>query len=230
MINYEELKKEEIRKNVNELRNNITDRSVMLKIKNWADKYDLDFNFVKHKVFTDDIFALNFVKDPGRQNFHENIAAYTLKSLADIHNFETLPKGGKNAKVINNGMLVSLEQSRKSISNPKTIDFKWEIKTKSGKTITCYASHKYTKDRGGSQDNQFNDLKSFMEHAYKNNEKDILFFAICDGNYYQQIDRTTNKSKIEELNSSFYKENKVKATTINDLFEILDFLIDDQKL
>ena len=69
-----------------------------------------------------------------------------------------------------------------------------------------------------------------MEHAYKNNEKDILFFAICDGNYYQQIDRTTNKSKIEELNSSFYKENKVKATTINDLFEILDFLIDDQKL
>jgi hypothetical protein len=230
MINYEELKKKKIRENIKELRNNISDRSVMLKVKNWADKYDLEFNFVKHKVFTDDIFALNFVKDPGRQNFHENIAAYALESLANIQDFKLLPKGGKNAKVINHGMLVSLEQSRESISNPKTIDFEWKLKTESGRIITCYASHKYTKDKGGSQDNQFNDLKSFMQHAYQNNQNDILFFAICDGNYYQQRDRTTNMSKIEELNASFYKENKVKATTINNLFEILDLLIEDQRL
>lgn len=227
IVDYEKYKKEEVKKNIKKLRDNITDQSIMKKIRNWADKYDLTFEFVRHKVFIDDIFALNFVKDPGRQNFHENTAAYFLGSLYPIYEFELLPKGGASAKVINNGMLVSLKQSKESTSNPKTIDFSWIIKTNKGTNIRCYASHKYTKDKGGSQDNQYNDLKSFMQHAHQNQAKNTMFFAICDGKYYQEVNKETKKNKIEELNDSYFKANKLIALTIDSLYDELERIIEE---
>ena len=227
LVDYEKIKKEQIRKNTQQLRDNITDKGLRKKIKNWADKYDLSFEFVKHKVFTDDIFALYFVKDPGRQNFHENTAAEALKSFAILYDFKLLPKGGLNAKVVNSGMLVSLEESKQSTSNPKTIDFEWKIKTNTGKIIFCYASHKYTKDNGGSQDNQYKDLKNFMENARQNKSDNKMFFAICDGQYYQTKNKTTGRTKIEELNMDYARENKLIAITIQNIYEYLEDIINN---
>lgn len=42
----------------------------------------------------------------------------------------------------------------------KTIDFEWDYKG-----YKIYASHKYTKDRGGAQDNQYKDLQEFIRQC-----------------------------------------------------------------
>ena len=42
----------------------------------------------------------------------------------------------------------------------KSIDFSWNTKD-----YTIYASHKYTKDEGGHQTNQYEDLQNFITAA-----------------------------------------------------------------
>ncbi len=118
-IDYEKECKLQLKKNIKEFRENITKPNTIKKVINWAKKYDLSPDFVKYKICTDDIFALFFVKDPIKQGTHEKTAAYILESFAFISEFKNLDNGGKNAKVINNGMIVSLEESKKSSSNPK---------------------------------------------------------------------------------------------------------------
>lgn len=226
IVDYEEACRIQLQDNVKEFRNNLIKPDTMKKIRNWAKKYGLSPEYVKYKVCTDDIFALFFVKDPIKQGTHEKTAAYVLESFAFIYDFKNLDNGGKNAKVINNGMIVSLEESKKSSSNPKTIDFEWKINTQGGKVIKCYASHKYTKASGGSQDNQYKDLQNFMENARLNKEPDSLFFAICDGKYYQRKNKDTKKSKLEELNEDYSKPNKLIALTINDIYDFIEGYIE----
>ncbi len=100
----------------------------------------------------------------------------------------------------------------------KTIDFEWNTGT-----IKCYASHKYTKNSGGAQDNQYKDIRNFMKNIRDNNTPNILFFAICDGNYYQNLSRS-NMSKMQILNRDFVKNDKLKALTINELSDHLNTL------
>lgn len=227
IVDYEEACKTQLQNNIKEFRNNLTKPDTIKKVRNWAKKYGLSPEYIRYKVCTDDIFALFFVKDPIKQGTHEKTAAFILESFPIIYDFRNLDNGGKNAKVINNGIVVSFEESKKSSSNPKTIDFEWKIKTKNGRIITCYASHKYTKASGGSQDNQYKDLQNFMENARLNKELDSLFFAICDGKYYERKNKDTGKSKLEELNEDYYKSNKLIALTINDIFNFIEDFIEN---
>lgn len=112
IVDYEQECRIQLEKNVKTFRENITKPDTIKKIKNWAKKYGLSSEFVKYKVCTDDIFALFFVKDPIKQGTHEKTAAFVLESFAFISNFKNLDNGGKNAKVVNNGMVVSLEDSK----------------------------------------------------------------------------------------------------------------------
>lgn len=222
MLNYEELYKERVKENIQVLRDNINDKSVSLKIKKWAEKYELHPKYVKYKVAMDDVFALNFIKEPSRQNFHEDAAAYEIMKWNIVEEFKKLDKGGDNSKVIDNGEVISLKDITTSKLITKTIDFQWDIVNQTtGEVFICYASHKYTKDSGGAQDNQYNDIKIFMEHAKENKNRNELFFAICDGKYYQIKQKISDKTKLELLNEYYQIENKLIALTINDLYKYL---------
>jgi hypothetical protein len=214
-LNYEKLYDLAILKNIQELKDHINSDDTIIKIENWANKFNLNSSFVYQKICTDNIFALNFIKEPGRQNFHENVAAKHIASIKGIKNFKQLPKSGKNALVVSNGVIMSLTSFNNSVEKIKTIDFEFIF----NKT-QFYASHKYTKDNGGSQDNQYYDLRVFMENARKNSEKDIIFLAICDGSYYQNKIGGF-KTKIEQLNDDFSKKDKLIAITINELPRLL---------
>lgn len=66
-----------------------------------------------------------------------------------------------------------------------------------------------------------------MENARLNKELDSLFFAICDGKYYERKNKDTGKSKLEELNEDYYKSNKLIALTINDIFNFIEDFIEN---
>lgn len=219
---YEYVKK--LEENILFMRENLySDPSYAVKIVNWSNKYRLHPEYVKKKILTDDLFALNFIKEPGRQNFHENLASDFIKSFDIVKNYKQLAKGGKNAKVIFSGMILNYKDALQSIQKPKTIDFEWTLSSQSGVEYKCFATHKYTKEAGGSQDNQYADIKNFMENALPNKSHHIIFYAICDGDYYQNLNRN-GKNKIEELNDSFSSGNKLKALTINQLLNELNTL------
>ena len=97
----------------------------------------------------------------------------------------------------------------------KTIDFQWQT----GK-YTVYATHKYTKESGGAQDNQYSDLHLFIKEANESHSSDDAFVAIADGPYYNLPNTIRGATKIESLRQASNKRN-VFACTMDDLSKLL---------
>ena len=130
--------------------------------------------------------------------------------MNSIENFENLPN--EALWIVHGGILSKTEKERSgSVAYAKTIDFKWEY---TGKTF--YASHKYTKESGGSQGSQYKDLRSFITEANKSVKKDVFFFAIADGEYYQKLDKEAEVKRIQRLKNEANRI-KVYACAINEL-------------
>jgi hypothetical protein len=231
MLDYVKEEKEELRKNILLIREEIK-KGIGLdltnKIKRFALKYDLSEKLIKQKVQKDDLFVLCFIKEPNRQSFHQRLAAEFIKSIPNINNFKLLPPGGAKALYIISGQL----QDGKNITTskkPKSIDFVWKYETQENGLVEFYATHKYTKEGGGAQDNQFNDIKLFLDNAQSYNRTDKFFIAICDGAYYNQLPYIQNKinysNKISYLERIYGGLNKrVKVLEINQLQEFLESL------
>ena len=192
MLDYKKLYKKALKENIKTFWGHIDSKSTQIKINNFAKKFELKPEEVKDKILHDEVFALSFVKDPGRQSIHEKVAEQYISHMQNVKLIKNLPSSGKNAFWISNGSIVSKNPK----NNIKSIDFKIETK----KDNTIWALHKYTNEAGGAQDNQFREAKLFIKEACKQNHKNIVFVAILDGNYYTQ-------NKINQIKKLCQKQN-----------------------
>ena len=184
------------------------------KIKTFVKRTGIDKDEVEAKIRNDTLFRWCFVKDPKRQNFYEDLAAEHIKGLGGVRNFVRLPN---SAKSICSGLVMDRDELKKRGGNPKakTIDFEWET----GR-YRVYASHKYTNESGGAQDNQYKDLHEFIKEANESNSADSVFVAIADGAYYDTRNEIRGLSKIQSLKRSA-DGRRVFACTIDELPEVL---------
>ena len=215
-LDYKGLYNLALQKNIKQLQKEIDTKQTKTKIHNWAKKFQLNPLEVRQKIIDDNMFSLHYIIEPARQSFHEKAAADYIKKFSNVSNFENLPNSGENALVVHSGSILPKKESQSNAG--KTVDFEWDTHG-----YKCYASHKYTKDKGGAQDNQYKDLREFMKNSRENNDVKIKirFFAICDGEYYQHKD-SNEQTKIEILNRDFAKEDKLIALTIDGLFDHLE--------
>ena len=155
------------------------DDNLLEKVTNFAARFGFDLKDVLKKVEKDVMFAAHFAVSPSRQNIYENIAAQHIGTLPNVKNFQKLPTG---ALSVSQGAVMSRAELARhgGRSGAKTVDFTWEV----GKT-RVYASHKYTKEEGGAQDNQYQDLQQFIKEARDSSLKSTVFIAIADGPYYK---------------------------------------------
>lgn len=195
--------KKQLKENILNVRKQINNHDFVIKIKNHAEKYNREVEEVKLKIMEDDMFAEIFAKDPTKQNIYENLAAKYIKNLPIVKEFRKLPNNSKM-------FVVNGEISTKRENDVKSIDFTFKVKNK-----TIYASHKYIKAFGGAQDNQYNDIRTFLRNCNKLNQGDIYFIAICDGPYFE----TKIKNLIEEFGS-----NNVAILNIYELENFLNSL------
>lgn len=204
-------------KNLKEVLNEIESKDMTLKISNWANKFNYSFDEIKEKIINDEIFRCVFAKDPAKQNLYQTLASKYIKSLNIVENFEVLPAGGKNAIYLINGKIFKGSQLQNQSKDIKSIDFKWDTKG-----FIFYASHKYTGMAGGAQDNQYEDIQTYLRHTRDCNEKNTIFLAICDGDYYLQKDsKTGDETKLERLER--LTDNKTSfVLNINKLKEFLE--------
>ena len=194
-VDYKGKYKNKVQSNLQEVLNEIETKEMEKKITNFSEKFLFPFLKVKQKIKEDEMFRCFFIKEPGKQNFHQNLAANYIKSLQGVLNFQVLPAGGKNAIYIENGKLFEGKDLKEKGKDVKSVDFQWN----SGK-YTIYASHKYTGDEGGSQDNQYKDIQNFLKNTRDCNLKNTLFLAICDGEYYLRKDsKTGDNTRLERL-------------------------------
>lgn len=218
MLNYEEEIKKARSDNVLLLRENLMDENYLFKMRSYAERFNLPFEYVKLKVINDPIFALNFIKDPAKQSFHEKTAASYLSTHEKVLNFKNLSSGGKDALTVLTGIVQPYSTLKGQTSKKlKTVDFTFDLE--SDGLYHCFASHKYTKGLGGAQDNQYHDLVSFMENARQNTVLNHLFFAIADGEYYQ-YKNDKGQTKIDLMNAE-YGNARTFALDINQLYLML---------
>lgn len=211
-LDYKEKYKMKLQENIVEMKKNMDSIDYIKKVKNFAEKFNIDEQKIIKKYKSDEVFSLFFVKDPLKQSFHEKTAATFIESLNIklninmFQNFQNLPTSGKDALYVSNGNVIDYN-TRQGKSDGKSIDFYWEYQYKN-KKVKFYASHKYTEVSGGSQDNQRNDVESFMEGARSNRSNNEMFYAITDGDYYTDI--------LDDLNE-LHSNSHIKAITINHL-------------
>lgn len=164
-----------------------------------------------HWFCCDDMAAWQFAKNPGKQTLHQKTAAAWIAKLPGVRGFRTLPQNGAAALYVKDGQVLD-GKSLANANNPKSVDFQWEVGVAKNPalpeerlTITVYASHKYTLDDGGSQDNQFADLKKFAEEAGGlRKERGLRLLALADGPFYQRTRASsTSGCRMEELKEAF---------------------------
>lgn len=156
-------------------------------MRNQAEKSNVPLEKIIQEVNSSPILAAAlFAKSPLKQSAHQKLASNFLrKELVRLGcvNFELLPNSGRGAKYVSSGIVLDGVEK----NGNKSIDFEWHY-SDSAVAINFYASHKYTKEEGGAQDNQFEDLKSFVlsTKGYKKCAEINVFMAIADGLYYQK--------------------------------------------
>ncbi len=216
ILDYKASYKKQILQNLLNVIPELETKDMKTKISNWSQKFGYPFEEVKKKIEEDEIFRCVFAKDPAKQNLYQTLASKYINDLNLVQNFEVLPSGGKNAIYLSGGKILKGLFLKNQAKDIKSIDFKWLL----GDTI-FYASHKYTEVDGGAQDNQYKDIQDFLNHSRDCNEKNTIFLAICDGDYYLQKDsKTVDKTRIARLTR--LADNRTSfVLNINELGEFL---------
>lgn len=203
-----------IRELVDLLSNNTVPHWLNIKIEGFCDRNGFDFDFIKYKILNDPVFAVSFIKDPTKQSFHQNLAVEFMKNLPNVSDFQLLPNKGPGSIYVISGMIQTADQRSQSSDSSRSVDFVWTYTNPIGEKIQCYASHKYTHEDGGHQNQQFAEIKKFMEEGRKH-IKHHYFYAICDGRFYQ-LPYEGSLTKIEHLNKC-HAGQRCCALTINDI-------------
>ena len=175
------------------------------KIKLYNERFDgmwTDEEIIE-QIKKNDIVASIFSKDPAKQNLTEDIVANIIKSNKHVKDFQVLSKGGKNSIRLNNkGEFV---YGKCSMKDTKSVDYVFTYKTDK-----FYATQKFTRGKGGSQDNQCRDVIDFLKHGSLRNKEQ--FMAVLDGDYYTE-------EKMKELKEIFKDKKNIHINSADIFLE-----------
>lgn len=141
---------------------------------------------IEKEILSNDIVASKFCKDPNKQNLSEKLCREVLK-------IQQMPPSGKNSIRFNrSGDIVNSF----SLDTTKSVDFIYK---------GYYCTQKYTKDCGGLQDSQRNEVVQFLEKGSIKHK----VMAIVDGGYWEQ--------QTPKLKEKFKENSNVIITSVTEL-------------
>ena len=190
---FESAYKDQLLKNISEVRKSIGTKNMNEKITNHSKKYGRSEGDIINKILHDDMYAEIFAIDPQRQNVYERKAAEWISCIPNITGFTNHPNSAKIFVVSGN-----VSDARKD--DIKSVDF--TFRAKENTDIVFYATHKYTgTGHGTTQKHQYSEIRKFLENCRNSKDPNVFFVAILDGPYYLKY------NFIEELNKEFSSDN-----------------------
>jgi hypothetical protein len=192
-------------------------RRIHARIQNYAKAHDYSDDQIINECTKSALLQRElFYKDPRRQSIHQKTAVKYMKDwirTSHMENFSLLKSSGPTSKHLSGGRVILQDDLSGSKKTNKSIDFEWTYAGTLKKPIVFYATHKYTEQDGGSQDNQKNDLVQFVQGTAQSSDTKneyVFFFAIADGPYYQKSSSEPGRqsSRLEELKSHTTNNNK----------------------
>lgn len=216
---YTEEEKEKRLHNVEEVPDLLKkgDKGLLNKINRAVKRFNLTKEYIVQEIRKrHKITLIYFAKDPRRQKFHENKAIEYIRKIEGVTGIST-PKPDLYP---HKGKLIPRPKGIPASSfKTKSIDFEIDYMV-----IKIYASHKYTEESGGAQDNQRDDVGVFIEEAKKVRLPGVFFIAIVDGDYYKIKNTQTGKTRLEELKMN--ENDRVKVCDIYSLESVMRNLND----
>lgn len=155
--------------------------------------------------------ASTLAREARRQNIHEKEAAKYVSELDFVANFEKLKASGPNALYLNRDGQLQTGDQLKNVRKPsKSLDFRWITNG-----LHCLAAQKYTKEGGGNQDSQFNELVQLLQNYAVRTNNGVALFILVDGAYY-------NEARLAKLFGLVRtKPPKSYVTSVNSLQDVL---------
>ena len=153
-----------------------------------------------------------------RQNIHETSAAQFMLGMNHVLDLKVPPHShsARNPLFVNEGGQIISENDLDGGPRPSApIDFQW----KTG-NVSCYGAQKYTKEGGGHQDGQYNELVRLLGNFHKHTDTGSALFVIIDGPYFDQ-------GRVEKLKVLERTEKpRSYVLSINDLQQTLNQIVD----
>ena len=124
--------------------------------------------------------------------FMKSEALNYIKNIKNIQQFDEISRIKKHRNQDLNNLFHNISNN---IS--QYIDCAFKINN-----YSFYCKISFMPDCGGAQDNQYKDIEDFLHHSRDCNEKNTIFLAICDGDYYLKKDsQTGDATKLDKLKS-----------------------------
>lgn len=185
------------------------------KIENFCKLHGFEIPQVKRAIQSNEIVAAFFAINPNKQNLFEKVAATFIRQLPGVKEFKHLAT--TELYIISGEVMSSAEvKSQRPMGKiAKTIDFSWKYDG-----MEFYAAHKYTKESGGAQGNQYHDLQNFVTEANLSEHETRRFVAIADGAFYAMKNGIVGMSRIRKLQQMATNPH-VHACTINELASVM---------
>ena len=167
-------RKKQIHNNINILINDISKqklpRYLIIKLKNFINKYQLEDTIedLKKEIINDKYLQCLFSKDILKQNFCEN-CQYEYIRNHDV-NISKLPQTGPESLRIYNNKII---KHNIGCNSSKSIDFEDDYKN--------YIFAKYIERAGGAQDNQYREVLTTINQC---RDMEDYFIFLVDGKYF----------------------------------------------
>lgn len=190
-----------------------------VKIKNFCALHGFTVSHVKQQIKSNDVVAALFAKNPNTQNLFEKVAAEFIRRLPGVEEFEQLPNKALHVfsgQILRRDEVIDMQPAERI---PKSIDFRWKYGG-----AEFYAAHKYTKESGGAQANQYHDLQSFITAASLSGHRNRRFIAIADGPFYAGQNGTVGVSRMRRL-QQLATTRYVDACAIDELADVMRRMI-----
>ncbi len=197
------------------MRAEIAERSVRLerRIKHFAAQFGLapeDF-WEALEANPGGPLAAVLTKEARRQNIYETAVARYIEALPNVSAFCKLASHGSKACYVNSdGQILTGTQLAQASKPSKSLDFQWITGT-----FSCYAAQKYTKEGGGTQDSQYNEMEKLLRNYQGRTNNGMAFFVLVDGPYYTETKIRQLRSLTRQLRPRSY------VTRLNGLHAIL---------
>lgn len=219
-FDYEQKFREAYADNVLRIAETLESGKIDRKIENFCELHGFSVDELRAEIVCNKFLAAVFAINPNKQNFYETAAAEYIAELSCVAGFKKLPG---SALYIIGGKLLSREdakrvtrQNRSTRRDHKTVDFSWMCDG-----IQFYAAHKYTKQDGGAQGNQYHDLQTFVRESVSNSDDNVHFIAIADGPFYQMQNGLAGTTRMERLRALASDSDSVHVCSLDEIETLL---------
>lgn len=173
------------------------DSTQLEKIESHAARFGHQTEDVIAAVLTNSVAYRAIVgKNPGRMDYYENALVSFLNQLECVSIASKLPKSGPGAHHLYKGRI---EVGARKAHHKKSLDI--YVQFQNGENL--HIIHKYTKEEGGAQDNQFREAKDALsELELPDGTTRLHVAAILDGDYYSKV-RRTGTTRLQDASSEF---------------------------